>query len=49
MTFCLGIKVDEELVGIADTRVLSGSEVILARKVPCIRRKDKRCFCSPRV
>lgn len=33
MTFCLGINVREGLVGIADTRVLSGSECITARKV----------------
>jgi putative proteasome-type protease len=33
MTFCLGMKVGEGLVGIADTRVTSGTEVITARKV----------------
>ena len=33
MTFCLGIRVDDGLVGIADTRVTSGTEVITARKV----------------
>lgn len=33
MTFCLGIRVEEGLVGIADTRVTSGSECITARKV----------------
>ena len=33
MTFCLGMKVDDGLVGIADTRVVSGSECITARKV----------------
>ena len=33
MTFCLGIKVKEGLVGLADTRVTSGSECITARKV----------------
>jgi len=33
MTFCLGMKVEEGLVGIADTRVTSGTEVITARKV----------------
>ena len=32
MTFCLGITVDEGLVGIADTRVLSGSECLVAKK-----------------
>jgi len=33
MTFCLGVNVDEGLVGIADTRVVSGSESLTARKV----------------
>lgn len=33
MTFCVGIKVQGGLVGLADTRVTSGSECITARKV----------------
>ena len=33
MTFCLGMRVKDGLVGIADTRVTSGSECITARKV----------------
>jgi putative proteasome-type protease len=33
MTFCLGIKLSDGLVGIADTRVLSGNEMVVARKV----------------
>jgi putative proteasome-type protease len=33
MTFCLGINVEEGLVGIADTLVTSGRECITARKV----------------
>ena len=33
MTFCLGVSVEEGLVGIADTRVVSGSESLTARKV----------------
>jgi putative proteasome-type protease len=32
MTFCLGINVEQGLVGIADTRVLSGNECMMARK-----------------
>ncbi len=32
MTFCLGISVDDGLVGIADTRVLSGNECLVAKK-----------------
>jgi putative proteasome-type protease len=33
MTFCLGIHLKDGLVGIADTRVTSGSECITARKL----------------
>ena len=33
MTFCLAMKVEDGLVGLADTRVTTGSEVIAARKV----------------
>jgi len=33
MTFCLAVKVQDGLVGIADTRITSGSECITARKV----------------
>lgn len=33
MTFCLGMKVEDGLVGIADTRVTTGMEYITARKV----------------
>jgi putative proteasome-type protease len=33
MTFCLGITVEDGLVGIADTRVLSGNESMTAKKV----------------
>ncbi|MBS1858075.1 MAG: peptidase [Acidobacteria bacterium] len=32
MTFCLGITVEDGLVGIADTRVLSGNECLIAKK-----------------
>jgi putative proteasome-type protease len=33
MTFCLGITVEEGLVGVADTRVLSGNESLVGKKV----------------
>src|SRR5579872_2292686 len=33
MTFCLGMYLEEGLVGIADTRVLSGRESMTAKKV----------------
>ena len=31
MTFCLGIRVNDGLVALADTRITSGNEVIVAR------------------
>ena len=37
MTFCLGMTVEEGLLGIADTRITSGNEVITARKVSTYR------------
>lgn len=33
MTFCIGIKIRDGLVGIADTRITSGTECITARKM----------------
>ena len=33
MTFCLGMKVEDGLIGIADSRVTTGVECITARKV----------------
>jgi putative proteasome-type protease len=33
MTFCLGINVQDGLVGIADTRIVAGSECLVAKKV----------------
>ncbi len=33
MTFCLGMKVEDGLIGIADTRVTTGAECIMARNV----------------
>ena len=44
MTFCLGIKVREGLVGIADTRVISGNENISARKVSVYRQNGYAMF-----
>jgi putative proteasome-type protease len=35
MTFCLGITTNDGLVAIADTRLLSGYECLVARKVAC--------------
>ncbi len=44
MTFCLGIKVKEGLVGLSDTRVTSGSECITARKVTVYRQDHSGMF-----
>ena len=47
MTFCLGIKVAQGLVGIADTRITTGTQRITARKVSIHEyggRKPKECL-----
>ena len=44
MTFCLGIKLSEGLVGIADTRVLSGNEMVVARKVSVYQQSRQAMF-----
>src|SRR5689334_25013288 len=32
MTFCLGISVEQGLIGIADTRIIAGNESLIAKK-----------------
>lgn len=44
MTFCLGMSVDEGLVGIADTRITLGNEVITARKVRTLSLPNGQFF-----
>lgn len=44
MTFCLGVKVKDGLVGIADTRLTSGTEVIKGRKITHYQMKDRASF-----
>jgi putative proteasome-type protease len=44
MSFCLTIKVREGLVGLADTRVTVGAEVITARKVYTFQRDHQSLF-----
>jgi putative proteasome-type protease len=44
MTFCLGMRVHDGLVGIADTRVTSGSECITAKKVSVYRHEQSSFF-----
>lgn len=44
MTFCLGMKVEDGLVGIADTRILSGNEIQYARKVSIYQEEGQAFF-----
>lgn len=44
MTFCLGITVEEGLVGIADTRLTSGNELATAGKVSCFETDEGAFF-----
>jgi len=44
MTFCVGMKVKNGLVGIADTRVTTGVEQITARKITVIEREKHAMF-----
>jgi hypothetical protein len=39
MTFCLGIKVDEGMVGIAGSGVTAGSEAITAKRITVLSPK----------
>jgi putative proteasome-type protease len=44
MTFCLGMKVEKGLVGIADTRITSGAECITARKLTVFKHAGYPLF-----
>ena len=44
MTYCLGIKVKEGLVAIADTRITSGSETTIAKKYYSFIKKKQAIF-----
>jgi len=44
MTFCVGMKVKDGLVGIADTRVTTGVEQITAHKITVIEREQHAMF-----
>jgi hypothetical protein len=44
MTFCLGMTVREGIVGIADSRVTSGNEIIQAKKVNVYRQDGGSFF-----
>lgn len=43
MTYCLGIKVKEGLVAIADTRITSGTDTTTKKKI-FVEQKDKYCL-----
>lgn len=44
MTFCLGMRVREGLVGLADTRIISGNECLTARKIATFRGEGYSLF-----
>lgn len=44
MTFCIAMKIEDGLVGIADTRITTGTECITARKVSLHRFGDHSMF-----
>ena len=44
MTFCLGIRVKDGLVALADTRVTTGNEVIVSRKVTTYHQEKRAAF-----
>ncbi|WP_295772110.1 peptidase [uncultured Mucilaginibacter sp.] len=44
MTYCLGIKVKEGLVAIADTRITSGTDVTIKKKLTTLQKQDCSLF-----
>jgi putative proteasome-type protease len=44
MTYCLGIKVKEGLVAIADTRITSGTDVTIKKKLTTLQRENTSLF-----
>lgn len=44
MTFCLGIKTKNGLVGLSDTRITSGSETTTSKKVYTVNRRKHSFF-----
>jgi putative proteasome-type protease len=44
VTFCLGIRIKDGLVGIADTRITTGSECIIAKKVSILSHGGHQLF-----
>jgi putative proteasome-type protease len=46
MTFCIGIKTEDGLIGIADTRITTGSERITARKITLHQNGNHSMFLT---
>lgn len=44
MTFCLGVRVEEGLLGIADTRITTGTEMTTGRKIAVYEREGRSMF-----
>ena len=44
MTFCLGMRVNDGLIGLSDTRVTTGAEVIMARKTSVYQYEKHSLF-----
>lgn len=44
MTYCLGIKVKEGLVAIADTRIVSGSDTTTKKKIHIDQKNNHSIF-----
>jgi putative proteasome-type protease len=44
MTFCLGVKIKDGIVGIADTRITSGKECTISKKLTVFQRQHHSMF-----
>src|SRR4051812_44707922 len=44
MTYCLGIKVKEGLIAISDTRVTTGTDVAIKKKISVLQKKNASMF-----
>lgn len=44
MTYCLGIKVKQGLVALADTRITTGTDTTIKKKITIVQKKDHSLF-----
>jgi putative proteasome-type protease len=44
MTYCLGIKVKEGLIAISDTRVTTGTDIAIKKKISILQKKNASMF-----